>query len=90
MSNAADKSMDEERGLASLHHHQQVVCDPHQSCFSAVGGGENQTETFRKGRCVSGDPVGMQKLLFVVPWREIEGWKWACSWQGFQGPRRVF
>ena len=26
----------------------------------------------------------------TVPWREMEGWKLACTWQGFQHPRRVF
>ena len=52
--------------------------------FQCCGRSGNQTETFGKGCCVSGDPVGGQNLLFLVSWREMEGWKWACSCKGFR------
>ena len=55
----------EERGWASIGHHQQVVCDPHQGCFSAVSGAETRLRPFEK-------VFIFQELLFLVPWRE---WK---------------
>jgi len=39
---------DEERWGSSVSRHQQVVCDPDQSCFSAVGGTETGLEFFKE------------------------------------------